>query len=790
MRKSIYGVGKSCVSATAVAIAAMQMPAYAMQEQPAQAATASSGVVEGVVTDVTGGTPLRGASVRITELDRSTTTGTDGRFRFDGVVPGTYTIEFSYLNEGLQQSSITVTDSAGADVSIALGGGDDGDAIVVIGTRGSLASARAQELASDQFKTIVSADAIGNFADQNVAESLQRLPGLSIRRSEGEGQQVAVRGLSGSFVSVTVDGARVGTRDIASRSVNLDVIASDLLNGIEVTKTLTSDLEADAVAGSVNLRTLSAFDRAKDTLNLRAEMGYQEKSRDWNPKLSGDFSKLLGENDQFGIAGGVSWSNRKSVVDDFRVDNGLRYITDAAGNRFLSPRVPDQRNDPAERTRISGTLNLEFRPDSDNKMFLRGTYASFRDQDIRAREQFELDDATVFGPSTGSTSRITQIDATSGSFSRIDFEKRFRFTDQRDKLLTLAMGSEHLTDGWKFSWQGDYSVNDSDIPSLEARFRERDINLRYTNLSINGVDIEALPNPARSADPNVAQNFTFRRITSYDFFIEDEILSLKGDVEHSFLLGDNEAKLKFGAKYFDRNKEVEVNRLNLGEGRLAIASNNLGLFNPAVPRNTDLNFGVLPDLDLLAAQTRAWADQSLAAGDFTVDQAVDVGNDWTGREKVISAYGMGTFDLSDKLQVIAGVRMEKTDWTTSGNSLQTLDRSGDFTALVRPALQAALTAGTANFTAAELAAYLVRPETSSTIVPRLNEKNSYTDFFPSLHFRFEPTNNVLMRLSFTTALQRPDFDEATAISQITAVENTETLVSNGQLDSAHSHKFA
>ena len=189
MRKSIYGVGKSCVSATAVAIAAMHMPAYAMQEEPTETATASSGVVEGVVTDAAGGTPLRGASVRIVELDRTTSTGTDGRFRFDGIVPGNYTIEFSYLNSGLQQSTITVTDSAGADVSISLGGGDDGDAIVVFGTRGSLASARAQELASDQFKTIVSADAIGNFADQNVAESLQRLPGLSIRRSEGRGNR-------------------------------------------------------------------------------------------------------------------------------------------------------------------------------------------------------------------------------------------------------------------------------------------------------------------------------------------------------------------------------------------------------------------------------------------------------------------------------------------------------------------------------------------------------------------------------------------------------------------------
>ncbi len=772
---------KTCVSAAAIAAALAPALAAAQAGQTAAAEAASARVIEGVVTDVDGNIPLRGVVVRIAELGRVATTGTDGRFRFDGVAPGEYVLEFSYLNSGIQRSSVAVSDAAGAAVTVALGSGDDRDTIIVTGNRGSLASARAQELASDQFKTIVSADAIGNFADQNVAESLQRLPGLSIRRNEGEGQQVAVRGLSGSFVSVTVDGARVGTRDIASRSVNLDVISSDLLNGIEVTKTLTPDLEADSVAGSVNLRTLSAFDRNKNSLNLRAEVGYQDKSKDYNPKFSGDFTRILGGNDQFGIAGGVSWSNRKSVVDDFRVDNGLRYITDSAGNRFLSPRVLDQRNDPAERTRISGTLNLEFRPDSDNRLFLRGTYAAFRDQDIRAREQFELDDATTFGPSTGSAARITNISATGGRFVRIDEEKRFRFTDQRDELLTLSMGSEHLSGGWKFNWQADYSVNNSDIPSLEARFRERDVIVEYSDLSIDGVTISPLPNAARNADPSVPGNFTFRRITSYDFFIEDQIISVKADIERQFLLGGQDAKLKFGVKYFDREKDVAVDRANLGQRTLAVASNNLGLFDPRVPTNTNLNFGFFPDLAALNTQTQAWAAQALASGDFTIDEAINSGNDWIGREKVWSAYAMGTVDLSSRLQVIAGVRMEHTDWITSGNSLETNDLSNDVTALLRPALQAALNAGTATFTAAELAAYAARPETTSVLIPRLNERNSYTDFFPSLHFRYEPSSNVLMRLSFTTALQRPDFDEATAISRIRTTETTETLIDGGQL---------
>lgn len=265
-----------------------------------------------------------------------------------------------------------------------------------------------------------------------------------------------MRGLSGSFVTVTVDGAKLGTRDLDSRSVNLDVISSDLLNGIEVTKTLTPDLDADAIAGNVNLRTLSAYDRNDDTASLRAEVALDEKSGSVNEKVSGDFTKLFGADGAWGIAGGLSYQDRRSVVDEFSVDDGLQEL-----DGIVLPRRFNVRNDPAHRIRISGNLNLEFRPDEENQFFLRGTYAHFEDDDRRLRTAIRFDDAE--------DDDVLEFSETSFLGRNINVEKRFRFTDQTDELYAISAGGLNIFGPMTFTYQGDYSRNKSDQPSREAR---------------------------------------------------------------------------------------------------------------------------------------------------------------------------------------------------------------------------------------------------------------------------------------------------------------------------------
>ena len=110
-----------------------------------------------------------------------------------------------------------------------------------------------KQLSSNTITNVVSSDRIQEIPDVNVAESVGRLPGISIVRSGGEGQKVTIRGLSPKYNVMMVNGVRMESTDRDDRSVDLNMIAPNILSGIEVTKALTADMDADAVGGTVNL---------------------------------------------------------------------------------------------------------------------------------------------------------------------------------------------------------------------------------------------------------------------------------------------------------------------------------------------------------------------------------------------------------------------------------------------------------------------------------------------------------------------------------------------------------
>ena len=143
-----------------------------------QAGQAIAGEIEGNVIDDSGTAALRAVQVEIEELDRSANTGSDGRFRFVEVPAGTYTLRATYIGAQAQETTVTVpaTGSVKADFVLA---GIDGQ-ILVIGQRANLGSALSRKRASDTVSDVLTRDAIGQFPDQNVAESLRRLPGICL----------------------------------------------------------------------------------------------------------------------------------------------------------------------------------------------------------------------------------------------------------------------------------------------------------------------------------------------------------------------------------------------------------------------------------------------------------------------------------------------------------------------------------------------------------------------------------------------------------------------------------
>ena len=178
--------------------------------------------------------------------------------------------------------------------------------IVVQGVRQAELNALERERNKDTFSSIIATDDMGNFADQNVAESLQRLPGVTLQKSEGEGKYVNVRGLGPGFVSVSMNGNELASAGADDRSVALDALPADMLSSIEVIKSLTPDMDLNSIGGTVNVNTISAFDRKADSVKMKVQSNYQSYKGEFNPKISLNGTHLFAD-DTIGVGYSLSY---------------------------------------------------------------------------------------------------------------------------------------------------------------------------------------------------------------------------------------------------------------------------------------------------------------------------------------------------------------------------------------------------------------------------------------------------------------------------------------------------
>ena len=176
-------------------------------------------------------------------------------------------------------------------------GAEEVDTIVVRGTALGLNRALSEQRAEDRITNIVSADLIGRFPDNNVAESVSRLPGITLVRDQqtGEGAFVTIRGLDARLNAYSLNGVRIATSDQNNRAINLAQLPADGLSSIVVSKTITPDMDGDAIGGSVNFRTPSAFDFDGRSATLSLTGAYNDRAEDGGYDIAGSFSDFLVE---------------------------------------------------------------------------------------------------------------------------------------------------------------------------------------------------------------------------------------------------------------------------------------------------------------------------------------------------------------------------------------------------------------------------------------------------------------------------------------------------------------
>ncbi len=299
---------------------------------------ASTGEISGSVFDKSTGSPLPGANVSIKGTAFGAATDMEGQYRILRVPAGEYTIVVTYIGYEVEELPISVQANRSSKLDVELVFEIvEGEEVVITAQREGQAAAINQQVRSNTIVNVVSKERIRELPDDNAAESVGRLPGVAIRRSGGEGERVNIRGLSPKFNSITVDGERVPAtgqgRDLFSikgsgpgssstltddRSVDLSMISSEALGGIEVFKALTPDRDADAIGGAVNFVTSKAPQGFKARVNvLGGYTGYHKSFN--NLKLNSTLSNRF-LNDKLGVLFSGAFQRADRSADRQTVD--------------------------------------------------------------------------------------------------------------------------------------------------------------------------------------------------------------------------------------------------------------------------------------------------------------------------------------------------------------------------------------------------------------------------------------------------------------------------------------
>ncbi|MBY8829657.1 TonB-dependent receptor [Hephaestia mangrovi] len=217
--------------------------------------------------------------------------------------------------------------------------------IVVTGFRASLASAIQTKRNSSEIVDAINAQDIASFPDANLADSLQRIPGISIERDGGEGRDITVRGLGGNFsrtrfngmetVSSTT-GSTLGAGVNRGRGFDYSVFASELFNSIVVHKTQSANVDEGSLGATVDLQTARPFDHPGFQAAVSAQGAYYDINKSWEPRLAGLVSKTF-DNDRFGILLSAAYSKR-TIQEDAYSDTSLADFSDI--NSGFCPVVP------------------------------------------------------------------------------------------------------------------------------------------------------------------------------------------------------------------------------------------------------------------------------------------------------------------------------------------------------------------------------------------------------------------------------------------------------------------
>ena len=658
----------------------------------------ADGDLTGRISDTTGNVAFENARIQISDLNIERFSNKRGQFEFKNLPAGDYTATVEYVGSESKSFSFTIRDNETSKVDVQIGANVELiDNIIVYGQAAGASSAINSQRAADGVISVVDADAIGQFPDANVSEALQRIPGVYIERDQGEGRFVGIRGIEPDLNSAKINGVNIAAPERDRRSVALDVIPSDLLERLEVSKTVTPDKDGDAIGGVIDIKSLSAFDRENRSFKFSTKSEYNTLEHEFSPKFSGSFTDVVEiQSGELGIAISASWQERAFGSDNVETDGGWDHDIEDSG--FSGTEEIEQRNYQITRKRTGLAANLDFHNDAGNLYYVRTLFSDFSDQEYRQRTELKLSDGDLLS-----------IDSTHASWTDIEMDRELKDRLETQQILSLVIGSETQLSAWDVDYQIGYSkANEEEPGRRDIQFSEDD------KIAMAGYrSVGPVPSLFYSEDGADPTNFEFDELVVENNFTEDQETLLKLDMKRDVLVAGYDGYVKFGLQHRDRKKEDDVNVI-VYDGGFA----NDPTLADFVGADVDYGLGNL-GIGINVPVLNRYVDQHVSNFEIDADETqLSSARDYFIFEDVTALYAMNRINAGN-LRVIYGIRYESTSSVLDG--FQPIDDNGD-----------------------------VR-------VSSVSYSESYSHLLPSVTLRLKASDRAIWRAALSNTISRPSF---------------------------------
>jgi TonB-dependent receptor len=620
-------VGRS----SATCLIAWSLAALAVVQLTAQE---RKGAVTGAVTDAAHAV-LQGARVELTPVALTTVSNVEGAFTISNLDPGAYKITISYL--GLAPFSADVTVRAGetvrVDAELKVASVSDSITVTAERPRGEAAAIN-RELTADNIVQVLPAEVITSLPNTNIADAVGRLPSVSLERDEGEGKYIQVREMDPRLTNVTINGVNVPSPEGWTRTIKLDAMPADLVESIEVNKTLSANQDADGIGGSVNLVTRTASDTP--TLILEGIGGY-------NPILNGRYSHVFD-----GTVGQRFGKDKKlGVIFSGSYDYNDRGINDVEpGPAVLG--AEDLREYAYNRTRFGFGGSTDYRLGPASSIYLKGLFSDFRD----------YGDDWVYTPTINTFITPTQGDS-SGSVAYREYLRRPDF-----HILSISTGGVHNIGPTTINYEFAVSRSWTNPDGFPTTYFNGPQNVQF------GLD---LSNPYRPKFP--VQN----GINIYDPSLytmsqvevikaqHSEQLNLQGgaSVGRSYRVGSHNGTFEAGFKVRNGHKTQFTNDAyyNVADGVSLPMSQFLG--NMTDPNYYGGSYKMGPLTNYHKIESFFAANPGNFVFDANTSHSRSDRNNYDTTERVIAEYLMNTLELGH-FRLQTGLRVETTQEDFTG----------------------------------------------------------------------------------------------------------------------------